>query len=398
MKIKILTVIILISCHFGFSQNIDSIDSLITESIKLKVFPGAQIYIKKNDFVYNKSYGFHTYDSIIKIENDHLYDLASITKTIAGSLAIMKLVEDYDFDINSPIKKYFKDFKRSELGKSKIIDLLSHTAGWQPYINHPKFLIKKNGNLKKRFISDEKKSNNMSLSKKLYVKNSFYDQIKKRIKKTTLNKVGKYKYSGLFFCLIPELVKSITGTDFENYLNNSFYKFLNYKLTFNPYKNHTLKKIVPTEIDQFFRQELVHGNVHDETSALMGGISANSGLFSSAESLANLLFLLTLENSILINSNILKNFTQNQIKNDTLNQRGLGFDKVRFVSNGSKIYPHHNLSKDSFGHTGFTGTMYWIDPENDLIFVLLTNSVYPSREKNKLGDLKVREKLLELIL
>lgn len=398
MKIKILTVIILISCHFGFSQNIYSIDSLITESIKLKVFPGAQIYIKKNDFVYNKSYGFHTYDSIIKIENDHLYDLASITKTIAGSLAIMKLVEDYDFDINSPIKKYFKDFKRSELGKSKIIDLLSHTAGWQPYINHPKFLIKKNGNLKKRFISDEKKSNNMSLSKKLYVKNSFYDQIKKRIKKTTLNKVGKYKYSGLFFCLIPELVKSITGTDFENYLNNSFYKFLNYKLTFNPYKNHTLKKIVPTEIDQFFRQELVHGNVHDETSALMGGISANSGLFSSAESLANLLFLLTLENSILINSNILKNFTQNQIKNDTLNQRGLGFDKVRFVSNGSKIYPHHNLSKDSFGHTGFTGTMYWIDPENDLIFVLLTNSVYPSREKNKLGNLKVREKLLELIL
>ena len=398
MKIKILTVIILISCHFGFSQNIYSIDSLITESIKLKVFPGAQIYIKKNDFVYNKSYGFHTYDSIIKIENDHLYDLSSITKTIAGSLAIMKLVEDYDFDINSPIKKYFKDFKRSELGKSKIIDLLSHTAGWQPYINHPKFLIKKNGNLKKRFISDEKKSNNMSLSKKLYVKNSFYDQIKKRIKKTTLNKVGKYKYSGLFFCLIPELVKSITGTDFENYLNNSFYKFLNYKLTFNPYKNHTLKKIVPTEIDQFFRQELVHGNVHDETSALMGGISANSGLFSSAESLANLLFLLTLENSILINSNILKNFTQNQIKNDTLNQRGLGFDKVRFVSNGSKIYPHHNLSKDSFGHTGFTGTMYWIDPENDLIFVLLTNSVYPSREKNKLGDLKVREKLLELIL
>ena len=398
MKIKILTVIILISCHFGFSQNIYSIDSLITESIKLKVFPGAQIYIKKNDFVYNKSYGFHTYDSIIKIENDHLYDLASITKTIAGSLAIMKLVEDYDFDINSPIKKYFKDFKRSELGKSKIIDLLSHTAGWQPYINHPKFLIKKNGNLKKRFISDEKKSNNMSLSKKLYVKNSFYNQIKKRIKKTKLNKVGKYRYSGLFFCLIPELVKSITGTDFENYLNNSFYKFLNYKLTFNPYKNHTLKKIVPTEIDQFFRQELVHGNVHDETSALMGGISANSGLFSSAESLANLLFLLTLENSILINSNILKNFTQNQIKNDTLNQRGLGFDKVRFVSNGSKIYPHRNLSKDSFGHTGFTGTMYWIDPENDLIFVLLTNSVYPSREKNKLGNLKVREKLLELIL
>ena len=398
MKIKILTIIILISCHNGFSQNINSIDSLITNSIKLKVFPGAQIYIKKDDFVYNKSYGFHTYDSIIKIENDHIYDLASITKTIGGSLAIMKLVEDYNFDINSRIKKYFKDFKRNELGDSKIIDLLTHTAGWQPYINHPKFLIKKNGNLKKRFISDHKKSNNIFLSKKLFVKNSFYDQIKKRIKKTELNKVGKYKYSGLFFCLIPELVKSITGIDFENYLNNSFYKFLNYKLTFNPLKNHSLNKIAPTEIDKFFRKELVHGNVHDETSALMGGISANSGLFSNAESLANLLLILIDENSNLIEPNILKFFTKNHIQNDSLNERGLGFDKVRFVSNGNKIYPHHKLSKDSFGHTGFTGTMYWVDPKKELTVVFLTNSVYPSREKNKLGEMKVREKLLDLIL
>jgi CubicO group peptidase (beta-lactamase class C family) len=147
-----------------------------------------------------------------------------------------------------------------------------------------------------------------------------------------------------------------------------------------------------------FRKELVHGTVHDETAALMGGISANSGLFSNAESIANLFFHLMKENNIMIKKNIFQMFTKNHIQNDSLNERGLGFDKVRFVSNGNKIYPHYKLSKDSFGHTGFTGTMYWVDPKKKLIIVFLTNSIYPSREKNKLGEIKVREKLLDLIL
>ena len=111
MRFKIVIVIILFACSHGFSQNSSLIDSLINNSIKLKAFPSAQIFIKKGDFVYSKSYGFHTYDSIIKVENDHIYDLASITKTMAGSLAIMKLVQDYNLDINSPIEKYFKDLK-----------------------------------------------------------------------------------------------------------------------------------------------------------------------------------------------------------------------------------------------------------------------------------------------
>lgn len=107
MRFKIVIVIILFSYSNGFSQNSSLIDSLINNSIKLKAFPSAQIFIKKGDFIYSKSYGFHTYDSIIKVENDHIYDLASITKTMAGSLAIMKLVQDYNLDINSPIEKHF---------------------------------------------------------------------------------------------------------------------------------------------------------------------------------------------------------------------------------------------------------------------------------------------------
>ena len=147
-----------------------------------------------------------------------------------------------------------------------------------------------------------------------------------------------------------------------------------------------------------FRKELVHGTVHDETAALMGGISANSGLFSNAESIANLFFHLMKENNFMIKKNIFQMFTKNHIHNDQLNRRGLGFDKTRLIENGSKKYPHSKLSEYSFGHTGFTGTMYWVDPKKELIIVFLTNSVYPSREKNKLGEMKVREKLLEIIL
>jgi len=398
MKLKILIVFTLLLSFYGFSQNTSSIDSLIHNSIKLKAFPGAQLYIKKGNFIYNKSYGYHTYDSINKLKEHHLFDLASITKTIAGSLSIMKLVEKYDLDINSPISKYLTDFKRTPLGKSKIKDLLAHTAGWRPYISHHFKMIKKNGDLKNRFISKNKKNGYLPLTKNLYVKSKYIKTIKKRIKKTKLTEVGNYNYSGLFFCLIPEIVENISESNFERFLDENFYSHLNNSITFNPLRKNELNNIVPTELDLTFRGELIHGTVHDETAALMGGVSANAGLFASAKDLAKLINIISKKNSPLINDDIFQLFTKNQIKNDTINNRGLGFDKVRYVSNGTEIYPHPKLSKKSFGHTGFTGTMYWADKQNDLIFVFLTNSVYPNRNKNTLGELEVRRKLLDLIL
>ena len=398
MKLKILIVFTLLLSFYGFSQNTNSIDSLIHNSIKLKAFPGAQLYIKKGNFIYNKSYGYHTYDSINKLKEHHLFDLASLTKTIAGTLSIMKLVEKYDLDINSPISKYLTDFKRTPLGKSKIKDLLAHTAGWRPYISHHFKMIKKNGDLKNRFISKNKKNGYLPLTKNLYVKSKYIKTIKKRIKKTKLTEAGNYNYSGLFFCLIPEIVENISESNFERFLDENFYSHLNNSITFNPLRKNELNNIVPTEVDLTFRGELIHGTVHDETAALMGGVSANAGLFASAKDLAKLINIISKKNSPLINDDIFQLFTENQIKNDTINNRGLGFDKVRYVSNGTEIYPHPKLSKKSFGHTGFTGTMYWADKQNDLIFVFLTNSVYPNRNKNTLSELEVRRKLLDLIL
>ena len=386
----------------SYSQIEKSIDSLINSSIKLNAFPGAQLYIKKGNYEYKKSYGFHTYDSLTKVEDDHLFDLASITKSLAGTLAIMKMKDDYNFDIDKNLKYYLKDFNKTKQGETSIKDLLSHTSGWRPYISHQQYLVKGNGKLKKKFVkkSLSKKFSNQ-LSRSLYIKNNYYKVIKKRIKKTELNNVGTYRYSGLFFCLIPEITKNLSGENFDKYLNDKFYSPMDLSATFNPLNKYSIEKIVPTEIDNNFRKELIQGTVHDETAAIMGGISANAGLFSNAEDLSVILKMI-LNNGIhnnkqMIDSETVELFTKNHIYNDSLNNRGLGFDKVRIVSE-NKVYPNEKLSFKSFGHTGFTGTMFWVDPEKDLILVLLTNRVYPNRDEGNFYKIDVRNKLFEIIL
>jgi CubicO group peptidase (beta-lactamase class C family) len=386
----------------SYSQIEKSIDSLINSSIKLNAFPGAQLYIKKGNYEYKKSYGFHTYDSLTKVEDDHLFDLASITKSLAGTLAIMKMKDDYNFDIDKNLKYYLNDFNKTKQGETSIKDLLSHTSGWRPYISHQQYLVKGNGKLKKKFVkkSLSKKFSNQ-LSRSLYIKNNYYKVIKKRIKKTELNNIGTYRYSGLFFCLIPEIIKNITGENLDKYLNDKFYLPMGLSATFNPLNKYNIEKIVPTEIDNNFRKELIQGTVHDETAAIMGGISANAGLFSNAKDLSVILKMILNKgihnNKQMIDSETIELFTKNHIHNDSLNNRGLGFDKVRIVSE-NKVYPNEKLSNKSFGHTGFTGTMFWVDPEKDLILVFLTNRVYPNRDEGNFYEIDVRNKLFEIIL
>jgi len=395
-------IIVLFISFSSYSQIEKSIDSLINSSIELNAFPGAQLYIKKGNYEYKKSYGFHTYDSLTKVENDHLFDLASITKSLAGTIAIMKMKDDYNFDINKNLKFYLNDFNKTKHGETSIKDLLTHTSGWRPYISHQQYLVKRSGKLKRRFIkkSLSKKFSNQ-LSRSLYIKNNYYKVIKKRIKKTELNNIGTYRYSGLFFCLIPEITKNITGESFDKYLNDKFYSPMGLSATFNPLNKYNIEKIVPTEIDNNFRKELILGTVHDETAAIMGGISANAGLFSNAKDLSVILKMILNKgihnNKQIIDSETIELFTKNHIYNDFLNNRGLGFDKVRIVSE-NKVYPNEKLSFKSFGHTGFTGTMFWVDPEKDLIIVFLTNRVYPNRDEGSFYELDVRSKLFEIIL
>lgn len=399
--IRVIVLIFLISSKLIWSQSFEKIDSLIENSIKLKAFPGAQIYLKSSDYTYSKSYGFHTYDSLVQVEQNHLYDLASITKTLAATLAIMKLYDEKKLRLDDVISKYIKNLNGSNKKNSSFHELLIHQSGWKPYISHHLELIKKNGKLKSRFINTRDSKKSIELAKNLFIKNSYYNKIVRKIKRTKIESKGEYIYSGLFFCLVPEIVENISGKSFQNYLNENFYSKIGVNLMFNPAKNYQMNKIVPTENDNTFRKQLVQGYVHDETAAIMGGISGNAGLFGCANDVGKISELLlnkgSFNNEQLINESTVKYFSNPENYKNKRAIRGLGFDKPRLTSSGNTT-PSHKFSDSSYGHTGFTGTFFWIDPEKETIIVLLTNRVYPTRSYENLYDLDVRRKLIDLVI
>jgi len=399
--IRIILLILLFNISPICSQNFKKIDSLIENSIELKAFPGAQLYLKNPDYTYSKSYGFHTYDSLIKVEQDHLYDLASITKTLAATLAIMKLYDEKKLRLDDIISKYIKKLNGSNKKNSSFHELLIHQSGWKPYISHQLSLIKKNGKLKSRFIDDESSKKRIQIANNLFIKKSYYNKIVRKIKRTKIKSKGEYLYSGLFFCLVPEIVKNISGESFQNYLYENFYSKIGVSLMFNPAKNYQLNKIVPTENDVTFRKQLIQGYVHDETAAIMGGISGNAGLFGSANDVGKISELLLNEGKLnteqILNESTVKYFSNPENYKNERAIRGLGFDKPRLTSSGN-ITPSQKFSDLSYGHTGFTGTFFWIDPEKETIIVLLTNRVYPSRSYENLYDLDVRRKLVDIVI
>ena len=398
MRFKILLLLILfVSKVQSQTSKSDKIDSLINSSITLKNFPGAQLFVKfKDSIIINKSYGFHTYDSIIKVKQKHVYDLASLTKVLASTFSIMKLYDEDKLQLEDKVSDYFPKLKRSNKKNTTIFQSLSHTSGWIPYISHQNFIKKRNGNLKKSIVRTKMdKRFSIKMNNNLFLKNTYSKKLFKRIKKSKLNRIDSYDYSGLFFFYVPNLIYKMTGYSFENYFKNTFINKKEITLTFNPTKIFSKDKIVPSEYDSIFRKGLIHGFVHDEAASFMGGVSGNAGLFGNAEGVGNLLSFLE-SNSTMFKQSTIQKFTSYAFENSQI-RRGLGFDKP-YSNNDYGEYPNKNLSKTSFGHTGFTGTMFWVDPEKKLTIVLLTNRVYPSRKNESFYTNDVRSKLIDLLI
>lgn len=398
MRFKILLLLILFVSKVQSQTNkSEKIDSLINSSITLKNFPGAQLFVKfKDSIIINKSYGFHTYDSIIKVKQKHVYDLASLTKVLASTFSIMKLYDEDKLQLEDKVSDYFPELKRSNKKNTTIFQSLSHTSGWIPYISHQNFIKKRNGNLKKSIVRTKiDKRFSIKMNNNLFLKNTYSKKLFKRIKKSKLNRIDSYDYSGLFFFYVPNLIYKMTGYSFENYFKNTFINTKEIALTFNPTKVFSKDKIVPSEYDSIFRKGLIHGFVHDEAASFMGGVSGNAGLFGNAEGVGNLLSFLE-SNSTMFKQSTIQKFTSYAFENSQI-RRGLGFDKP-YSNNDYGEYPNKNLSKTSFGHTGFTGTMFWVDPEKKLTIVLLTNRVYPSRKNESFYTNDVRSKLIDLLI
>jgi CubicO group peptidase (beta-lactamase class C family) len=308
----------------------------------------------------------------------------------------MKLYDENKLELNDKISDYFPELKRSNKKHTTIFESLSHTSGWVPYISHQNFIKKRNGDLKRSIVRNKMhKRFSVQMNNNLFLKNSYSKKLFKRIRKSKLNTVNAYDYSGLFFFYVPKLIHKVTGLNFENYFYNTFINKKEITLLFNPTNVFSKKIIVPSEYDSIFRKELVHGFVHDEAASFMGGISGNAGLFGNAQSVGSLLNFLG-PNSTMFKQATVHKFTSYAFKNSKI-RRGLGFDKP-YSNDEYGEYPNKNLSKDSFGHTGFTGTMFWVDPEKKFTIVFLTNRVYPSRKNQSFYENNVRSKLIDLLL
>ena len=374
---------------------------MVNSAIANKAFPGAVIFVEHNDSIFlHKAYGFHTYDSLHRTRTNDLFDLASITKVTAGTLAMMKMYEDQLFKLEDPIRLHFPEIK-GKRGKATIRALLAHHSGWQDWIAYHRMIRRKNGQLKPKYVKGNPTDKyDFKLAQEKYLRKDFYNFIKKRIRKAAFDPNQGYVYSGLFFYLIPEFVLKKTGIDFETYLNKYFYGPMGTKsLGFNPLNHFDLNRIVPTEVDTFFRETTIHGWVHDEGAIMMRGISGNAGLFSTAIDLSKI-WKMFLNNGMYENQQYLKEetirlFTTCQYPNQG-NRRGLGFDKplLQYNAKMSSTAPQAGLA--TFGHTGYTGPIVWADPTRDLLFIFLCNRVYPTRQNKAIYLLNVRPNIHDL--
>jgi len=376
------------------------VDSIINNGIKNKAFPSAQVLVAKDSkIIFHKAYGFHTYDSIQPAQLSDLYDLASVTKIMGPLPAIMKLVEEGKLDVDQPFSNYWKPWKKRKDKKYLTLrEILAHQAGLPPYIVFLNDVLKKNGRIKSRFVKTTSKNRFQNQAYDgLFVKNRFNQKIYRKINRSKVSDQKKYRYSGLTFLIFPKLITQLTGDNYETYLQKTFYAPIGAKtLGFLPKNKNFTNKIVPTEIDTLFRKGLTQNWVHDENAALLGGISGNAGLFGSATDLVKMMQLYlnygNYNGQQIISENLVKEFIKVQFPENN-NRRGLGFDKP-YLNNPAlslaDAYPAPEASTSSFGHSGFTGTFVWADPETKLIYIFLSNRVYPTRDQQAIYKLNIR--------
>jgi len=366
------------------------IDTIVLNAIRDTVMPGCQIMaIKDGNVFYNKSFGYHTYDSLIPVRNSDLYDLASLTKMLATTLAVMKLYENGMFSLQAPLENYLSVSKGTPVGALHLDRILTHSSGLPPWVPFHLQVMNK-PDLDPYWVSDQKSATySVQICNGLYVRPEFSDTIVQRILHSKLKPDQGYKYSDLGFILLKFMVEELTHTDFETWLDNNFYYPLGLNsMMYNPLRKYDLSVIPPTENDTLFRDRLVHGYVHDQNASLLGGVSGHAGLFSNAWDIGVIMQMLMQGGKYggkqyLKTSTILK-FTSTYFDK---NRRGLGFDKSAMRKYGNACV---EASARSYGHSGFTGTYVWSDPDNGLIYIFLSNRVYPDAENSKLVKQNIR--------
>ena len=378
-------------------KDLSPIDTLIQGCITRGIFPGCQVWAAKDGKVfYMQSFGYHTYDRGEPVNNFDLYDLASLTKIAASTLSVMRMTDEKKIDVDRKLQDYLPYLKNTNKGPIILRDLMAHQARLAPWIPFYKNTMKGDkldSGIYRHEISEDFP---VRVAENLYIRKGYKDVIYDSLIASPLLKTNTYKYSDLGFYFIPRIMESLVNEPFEEYVYKTFYAPLGLStMGFLPRNRFPLSRITPTENDKIFRGQIVHGDVHDPGAAMLGGVSGHAGLFSDANDLG-IIGQMLLEGGIYGNKwyvqrETIREFTKQQFPQNN-NRRGLGFDKPLPVYS-TESPACKSASPTSFGHMGFTGTYIWVDPENQLVFIFLSNRVYPDAENNKLSTLNIRPKI-----
>lgn len=382
------------------------IDFIANYAIQQKATPGCVVLIAKDgNIVLNRAYGYTTYDSTQVVTTETVYDIASITKTSATTLAIMKLYEEGKVKLEDPIRKYIKWLRSTDKANITIRQLLLHQGGLKAWIPFYKETIDTTGKpLPSIYTIYKDAQHPTQVANNLFLRKDWLDTLHQRIAQSPLSDTNKYVYSDLDFILLGEIVESVTNKRLGVYVSENFYKPLGLtKTIFNPSSSLPfLQKgieLAPTENDTIFRQQLLYGYVHDPAAAMFGGMAGHAGLFSTTKDLFILYQMLLNEGKIngktFFNPATVSLFTQ---YNSVISRRGFGFDKPE--KNNIYIkdpYPSIYASPQTFGHTGFTGTCVWVDPAQQLIYIFLSNRLCPNGDDTKLSALKIRKSIMDAV-
>ena len=382
-------------------KKLNKIDSLVNYAIQNEMTPGAQILVAKNSkIIYDKSFGRLRYNENLKTNSKTIYDLASLTKILVTTPIIMNLVDKNIIGLETKLKEIIPRYEKSNKSEISVKELLSGHAALQAWIPFYKLTLdEKNRPSSKYYSFSRNRTNSVKVSPDLYLRTDYIDTIRNIIEKSDLLK-NKYKYSDLSYLIIQEFIENHYNQNLDQIIHELMFRKLGIELTYNPTLKYSTKNIAPTELDEYFRYKEINGYVHDMAAAMLGGVSTHAGLFGNAINVAKVMQLY-IQNGNYGNQQILNPETINLFNNcyycDEDNRRGVGFDKPQLEDDGPTC---GCISMNSFGHSGWTGTFAWADPDQEIIYVFLSNRSYPTGEsagKSKLVKENIRSKIQEII-
>lgn len=382
------------------SEVLSKIDVIAQKAMNGKMTPGMQILVaRKGKVIYQKAFGYHTYQKDLKVSNSDIYDLASLTKIIATLPNVMQQYDQKKINMETPLDSMLPIFKNTNKKDITFKELLSHYARLQAWYPFYKNTIDKKGNPLAQYYHKVADANySIKIADSMYLRTDYQDTILKIIANSKLLPQRVYKYSDFTFMILKAYLEYTTGKRLDVLSSENFFQPMGLNNSkYNPIEEIDKNRIVPTEVDTYFRHQIVQGYVHDMGAAMQGGVGGHAGLFSNSMDVAKMMQLY-LQKGSYGGKRYFSEQTFDDFNNCYYcshgNRRGIGFDKPQLGDSGPTC---GCASMTSFGHTGFTGTMAWADPEKEIVYVFLSNRTYPNEALNKLSKENIREDIQSVI-